>query len=255
MQFSLLGSGSKGNATLVRYRQTTLLIDNGFTLKESEKRLLQLQLAASTIDAILVTHEHGDHIKGVGPLARRYQIPVYMTPGSEALQRTGPLPVVHQLNCHRPFSIKDIEIIPFPVPHDAREACQFVFNSGQHRLGILTDCGHITPHMSQLLNAVDGLILECNHDPELLRTGPYPAALKARVGGTLGHLSNQQAAELLQAIDTQRLQHLVAAHLSEQNNTPQHAIAALSAILGYRPEWLTIAEQSHPLAWRSLQSN
>ncbi len=252
MEFAILGSGSKGNATLVRHQQTTLLIDNGFSLKETELRLHQLGTSGADIDAILVTHEHGDHLKGVGPLARKYALQVYISAGTEQLKRTGTLPRHNTLNCHHPFSIKDIEVIPFPVPHDARETCQFVFNSGAHRLGHLTDVGHITSHIIETLNGVDALVLECNHDPDLLRNGPYPPSLQARVSSNLGHLSNQQSAGLLAKIEHDRLQHLVAAHLSEQNNTPDHVKRELCGTTGCEPEQITIAEQRHPLPWRTI---
>ncbi len=254
MRFALLGSGSRGNATLVESGSTRLLIDCGFSLKETEYRLGRLGLEAADIDAVLVTHEHQDHIGGVGPLARRHRMPVWLTPGtlSVARKRLGEVPRIEPLNCHQAFAVGDIEVHPFPVPHDAREPSQFVFSDGDKRLGLLTDLGHVSAHVEAQLQGLDGLILEANHDPRMLAEGPYPPSLQARVGGGLGHLSNGQAARLLASLEQGRLQHLAAAHLSEKNNHPELAVAALSEALGCEPEWIAVADQAHGLEWRQI---
>lgn len=252
MRFALLGSGSKGNATLVEKGATRLLVDNGFSLKELERRLGRIGVEAGDLSAILVTHEHSDHISGVGPLARKYKIPVWMTPGTWKRQRTGEIPELSLFNCHQDFSIGGIQVHPFPVPHDAREPAQFVFSDGDKRLGVLTDTGMITPHIEVQLNGCDALILECNHDSEMLRSGPYPAALQKRVAGQLGHLSNDQAEAVISAIECSRLQHLVAAHLSEQNNLPQLAREALSRGLDCETQWIALADQNEGLDWREI---
>lgn len=252
MRFASLGSGSKGNATLIRKKSTCLLVDNGFSVKETEMRLARLGLVVEQISAILVTHEHGDHIRGVGPLARKYSIPVWTTRGTASHIGLGQLPVVNYIDVHQPLEVGEIEVQPFPVPHDAREPCQFAFDDGAKRLGVLTDTGSITPHIVDMLSGCDALILECNHDTAMLRNGSYPQSLKARVGGRFGHLSNEQAADLLAQLDTQHLQHLVAAHLSEQNNTPQLACCALSEVMNCEPGWITIAQQDTGLDWRGI---
>ncbi len=254
MRFALLGSGSRGNATVVEHGATRLLIDCGFSLKETEYRLGRLGLQAADIDAVLVTHEHHDHIGGVGPLARRYGMPVWLTPGtlSVARKRLGQLPRLEALNCHQPFAVGDIEITPFPVPHDAREPSQFVFSDGARRLGLLTDLGHISAHVQAQLQGLDALILEANHDLQMLADGPYPPSLQARVGGAHGHLSNGQAGQLLASLEQGRLQHVTAAHLSEKNNLPKLAVAALSEALGCEAEWIAVAEQAHGLDWRQI---
>ena len=252
MHFASLGSGSKGNATLVRDKSTCLLVDNGFSIKETELRMARLGLAVEQLTAILVTHEHGDHIRGVGPLARKYQIPVWTTRGTASHVSLGELPTLHYLDVHQSLEIGDIEVQPYPVPHDAREPCQFAFGDGAKRLGVLTDTGSITPHIVDMLSGCEALILECNHDSEMLRNGPYPEPLKARVGGRFGHLSNQQAADLLQQLNTQRLKHLVAAHLSEQNNTEELACYALSEAMNCELQWITIAHQDDGLDWRAI---
>ena len=255
MRFALLGSGSRGNATLVVKGKTALLIDCGFSARELEARLARLGMEPSALSAIVVTHEHNDHIGGVGVVARKHKLPVWLSHGSYgvAQKRLGELPERHTLNCHQRFAIGELELQPFPVPHDAREPCQFVLGDGDKRLGILTDTGRSTQHIESCLDNCDALILECNHDPKMLAEGPYPPSLQARVGGALGHLSNGQSAELLGRLEVGKLQHLVAAHISEKNNRPELAAAALSETLGCEPEWITLAGQDTGLDWREIQ--
>ena len=256
MRFASLGSGSRGNATLVQHGETCLLVDCGFSARETEQRLARLKLAPEQLTAVLVTHEHGDHISGVGPLARKYRLPVWATGGTVSADRFGDgargSTRVQRICSHTAFAIGDIEVQPFPVPHDAREPCQFVFGNGDRRLGMLTDVGSRTPHIEEQLAACDALILECNHHPDLLANGDYPPALKRRVGGDHGHLSNGQAAEILGRIDTARLTQLVAAHLSEKHNTPALARAALADVLGCAHDWITVADQQTGFEWRDV---
>ena len=254
MRFALLGSGSKGNGTLIEEGETCVLVDCGFTLRETEQRLARLGKSASQLSAIMLTHEHQDHLGGVGPLARKYRIPVWLSGGTAraAAHRLGSLPEIRLLNCHSEFAIDALQVQPFPVPHDAREPCQFVFGNGQHRLGVLTDTGHPTAHIARQLSGCDALILECNHDEAMLADGPYPPRLRARVGGGMGHLSNAQAGQLLSQLDNNGLQHLVAAHLSEQNNRPELAAAVLSAVLSCEADWIGLADQEHGLDWREI---
>ena len=253
MRFASIGSGSRGNGTLVQWRDTTLLVDCGFSAREVEARLARLKVAPQDLDAILVTHEHGDHVSGVGVLARKYNIPVWMTVGTAMQFSGGTLPALQHFHGHDRFEIGDIEVAPFTVPHDAREPCQFVFHNGLHRLALLTDTGSITPHIVEMVDGCDAFLLECNHDPGLLQVGPYPPSLKQRVGGRLGHLSNRQAAELLQQMDVSRLQHIIAMHLSEKNNTVALAREALGGALDCEQDWIGIAEQENGFAWRELR--
>lgn len=252
MRFASLGSGSRGNATLVEVGTTRVLVDCGFSVRETERRLANLGLAAVDVTAILVTHEHSDHISGVAALSRKCGIPVWATLGTWSQHGAGEVAQRGVFNCHETFALGDIEVRPFPVPHDAREPSQFVFSDGAVSLGVLTDTGCVTPHIVQQLSGCDALLLECNHDEDMLANGSYPPALKRRVGGQFGHLSNAQAAALLGAIDCSRFQHVVAAHLSAQNNTPALAGSALSAVLGCSSDWVGIAAQDVGLAWRSL---
>lgn len=254
MRFASLGSGSRGNATLVECGATCIMVDCGFSLKETMTRLTRLGKDAWSLTAIVLTHEHGDHVKGVGWLARRFDLPVWMTAGTLRVikPRVGPLPVIKLFDPHQTFAIGEILIAPFPVPHDALEPSQFVFSDGDFRLGILTDTGRSTPHIETTLSGCHGLILECNHDHEMLWGGPYPQSLKVRIGGEQGHLDNTTAAKILDALDNTVLQHLVAAHLSDTNNTPALARTALSQVLGCASRWVHVADQESGLPWHNL---
>lgn len=234
LRFASLGSGSRGNATLIQSAGTLVLVDCGFPARELARRCELLGVDPARIDAILVTHEHGDHIRGVGAVARRYKLPVWMTHGTARAHDCGELPVLQLFGSHDGgFRIGDLDITPVPVPHDAREPCQFTVGHAGLRFGLATDLGSLTPVVVSALDGVDALLLECNHDPHMLASGPYPPSLQARVGGNYGHLSNQQAADLLARIDHQRLRHLVAAHLSEKNNTPELARRALCSVADF----------------------
>lgn len=252
MRFASLGSGSRGNATLVECGATLVMIDCGFSCRETERRLGRLGRTPDQLSALLVTHEHGDHVRGVPLLARKYGLPVWLTRGTHGMLRDTGLPVVQYFDGHSSVEIGDLCISPFTVPHDAREPCQFVFENGMRRLGLLTDTGRMTPHIIESLDGCDALLLECNHDADMLAGGPYSAALKRRVGGPLGHLSNGQARALLEALDCSRLQHLVAAHLSDNNNRPALARTALGAALDCAEDWIGVADQDAGLDWRSI---
>ncbi|MFA6040526.1 MAG: MBL fold metallo-hydrolase [Methylophilus sp.] len=256
MRFASLGSGSAGNATIVASGHSKVLIDCGFATKEVITRLQRLDVEAEQLTGILVTHEHDDHAKGVFKLAAKFSIPVWLTHGTlKMCERYIPSHTqvqLHVIDSHTPFAIDDIKVQPYPVPHDAREPSQFVLSDGRHKLGILTDAGCTTPHIAQMLSACDALVLECNHDLEMLHNGPYARSLKNRVSGRLGHLDNQTAAALLSQLDNTKLKHIVAAHLSAKNNTPQLAKKALSEVLNCSFDWIAIADQDVGLAWRSL---
>lgn len=252
MRFASLGSGSKGNASLIEVNGSLVLLDCGFTVAQVEARMARLGKTPADLSAILVTHEHGDHIKGVGPLARRYKIPVWMTPGTARYSRLGQLPELCLFNSHEAFNIQDVLVEPFPVPHDAREPAQFVMGDGDKRLGFLTDVGCWTPHIERQLDHCDALVLESNHDSEMLSGGRYPLSLKQRVAGRHGHLSNAQAAELLGRLDHSRLQHLVAAHLSEENNRPELAQQGFAGVVGCEADWIAVADQEQGLDWRDV---
>lgn len=252
MRFALLGSGSQGNATLIEAGGTRLLVDCGFNLRDTEARLAGLGIEAAQLDAVLVTHEHTDHLSGVARLARRHHLPVYLTHGTHAAWNDPKVPAALHFSPHTGFPIGAIQVQPYPVPHDAREPCQYVLSHRGLRLGILSDAGHITAHMRAVLDGCDALLLECNHDPHMLANGPYHRALKARVGGHRGHLANAQSAELLRQLDLSRLQQLVLTHLSETNNSPELALSAVYEALQDRPGWVSCAGQRDGSGWRTL---
>lgn len=252
LRFASLGSGSRGNATLVEYGQTRILIDCGFSLAETERRLYRLGCAPSSLSAILVTHEHSDHASGVGRLSRRYQIPVWLTVGTFQSVTDNKYASHHFINTNSSFSLQDFLITPLVVPHDAREPCQFIISSGAVRLAVLTDLGSFTDALLESLHQIDGLLLECNYEHEQLLYGPYTPVLKNRISGRFGHLANHQATALLKSIDKQRLQQLVGMHLSECNNTPLLAQNALSEGVGAIPEEMQLANQADGFSWRGL---
>ncbi|HSC47246.1 MAG TPA: MBL fold metallo-hydrolase [Gammaproteobacteria bacterium] len=252
MRFASLGSGSRGNATLVQAGRTTVMVDCGFSISETEARLGRLGVTPGELAAILVTHEHSDHASGVGRFAARHGIAVRCTGGTRAACLKLGFEAAEPFDSHEAFEIGDLKIIPVTVPHDAREPVQFLFDAGAHRFGLLTDVGSLTPYIRRMYSGCGALLLECNHDRDMLENGPYPPSLKARVGGPLGHLSNDQAGELLRGLDTQWLQHLVAAHLSEKNNTPELARNALAEAVDCDPDWIQIAAQDSGLDWREI---
>ncbi len=255
MRFASIGSGSAGNCTVVEQQSTRLLLDCGFGIKEVVTRLHGLGLMPEQISGILITHEHDDHAKGAFKLAAKYNIPLWLSHGTlKMCERYLPENLHNQINIidsHASFEIQDLHITPFPVPHDAREPTQFCFFDGQHKLGVLTDAGSSTPYIEQVLTQCDALVLECNHDLNMLENGPYAWTLKKRVGSRLGHLDNASAARLLASLDNSKLKHIVAAHLSAKNNTPNLARLSLSAALNCEPNWVGIADQLTGFSWRS----
>lgn len=253
MRFAYLGSGSKGNAALIAQDDTLVMLDCGLTLPEVEKRMQAFGATPAQLTAIVVTHEHADHMSGVSKLAQEYGLPVWMTRGTYAVWHGRKPADVRLVNSHAPFQIGALTLTPYPVPHDAREPCQYVFsNDSGRRLGVLSDAGRVTPHMTQTLSGCNALLLEFNHDLQMLAEGPYTPRLKKRVGGPYGHLSNEQAAALLGNLDRSALQRLVIAHISQVNNTPDLARAAAVRALGHDPDWLEVAHQERGLAWREL---
>ena len=238
---------------LVEAGSTRLLIDAGFGPREMARRLERLGLTGADVGAVLVTHEHSDHIKGVFTCARRFDWTVLLTHGTLAACRDA-APDVRTvvIDSHESFAVGEIGVQPFPVPHDAREPVQFVLGDGARRLGVLTDAGHVTPHMVAMLQDCDALLLECNHDAGMLARGTYPPYLKRRIGGLWGHLDNAAAAILLARIQGARLRHVVAAHLSAENNSPALAQAVLAAVLGCKADWVGIATQNEGFSWRDF---
>ncbi|KXV16376.1 MBL fold metallo-hydrolase [Caballeronia megalochromosomata] len=257
MRFASLGSGSEGNALLVEASggttTTRVLLDCGFSGKEVERRLARLNCRAEDLDAIVITHEHTDHIGSALTLARRWSIPLYMSWGTaRAIGADEASVELNVLWGDESVAIGDLSVMPYTVPHDAREPLQYVFSDGACRLGVLTDVGVSTPHITNVLSGCDALVLESNHDVGMLAASRYPPSLKARIGGTHGHLNNEAAAAILASLDRSRLRHLVAAHLSQQNNLPHLAQAALAAVLGASAVEVVVATQAEGFDWLTL---
>jgi phosphoribosyl 1,2-cyclic phosphodiesterase len=257
LRFRSLGSGSSGNCTLVEATDAThttrLLVDCGLGVRDLDARLARAGLQVTQIDAIFITHEHSDHIGCAASLVKRHAIPIWMSRGT---YRGIGMP---EFGSHLQFA-QDMDAIacgalqinPFTVPHDAKEPLQLTISDGALKLGILTDLGHSTPHVLEQLQGCDALLLETNHDLDMLGSGPYPAMLKKRVGGDWGHLNNTDSGAIAAAVQHSGLKHLVAAHLSLQNNTPALARAALAAGVGCGVDDILVADAKSGTDWLSL---
>ena len=233
LRFKNLGSGSSGNATLVQasgIRTVRLLVDCGLGFKQLSSRLAQAQRDDQALDAIFITHEHSDHIGCARQFALQHRVPVWMSRGTyEAVGSPDFDGLLNLTADGQTIDLGELQITPFTVPHDAREPLQLTCSDGRFKLGVLTDLGHATAHVLAHLAGCHALLLECNHDPDLLAKSTYPAFLKKRVGGPYGHLSNEAAADIARAIAHPGLVKVVAAHLSAQNNRPALALSALTA--------------------------
>ena len=250
MKFASLGSGSKGNATIIDTENGCLMIDCGFSIKETARRLERVGKSPQDISAILVTHEHSDHWKGVLPFASKFSIDVYATAGCyRAVNVSSSTSKLRKVICsHSEFMINNVHVLPIPVPHDANEPVQYIFSYDQYRLGILTDVGNITPYIVEQYNNCSGLLVEANHDIELLQAGAYPKFLKDRVAGQWGHLNNHQTASLLSAIDQQSIQKLVIGHISESNNNSAKVKQAIEDVF-VSVEKIIYANQNEGFDW------
>ena len=249
-----LGSGSTGNATLVQVREGTrvthLLVDCGLGVRELHKRLGRAGMLAEDLDGIFITHEHGDHVGCVRALAIRERIPVYMSHGTHvAIGEPDFDGLLHVVCDGMSVEIGALQLRPFTVPHDAREPLQLTCTDGATRLGILTDLGRPSDHVLQELAGCATLLLECNHDPVMLETGGYPWPLKRRISGGWGHLANEAAAAIAASLRPAGLKRVVAAHLSEQNNRPELARAALAAAMECEAHEVTVAHPQDGCDW------
>jgi phosphoribosyl 1,2-cyclic phosphodiesterase len=231
--FQILASGSKGNAVLVCSQKTSILLDAGLSAKELTSRLHQTVVKASQLDAVIISHEHTDHVRGLGTLSRRFGLPVYLTQGTldNLPLEIGQLPDIRLFQPGAPFAVGDLRIQPFAISHDAQDPAGFVLEHGGHRLGVCTDLGVVTQLVRTRLQGCQGLIVEANHDPDLLFNGPYPLPLKQRIRSRHGHLSNAESCDLLQSIHHSALQVVLFAHLSEVNNHPELVLKSSRELL------------------------
>jgi phosphoribosyl 1,2-cyclic phosphodiesterase len=233
IEFALLGSGSGGNAFFVRTAHAAVLIDNGLSLKRLTSSLETLGCTPEHLDAVLVTHEHSDHVNGLGVLARRYNLPVYITQDTfHALpEGVGDLPCVKFFTAGDTLQIKDLTAVSFQVCHDACDPVAFSLHAYGLKVGVATDMGHVTHLVRQKLSGSHALVLESNYCPEMLQNGPYSVTLRQRIQGKMGHLSNYQVASLLRDLLHEQLRLVVLAHLSENNNSPERVQRAVQPVL------------------------
>ena len=253
MRFASLGSGSRGNATLISTTQTTLMVDCGFSVRETCKRLEALDTDPASIDALLVTHEHSDHIKGVAPFARRFGMPVWASRGTAQYFHDDDIDI-GVINVHQVFQVGDIKVEPVPVPHDAREPCQFVFSANDLNFGLLTDVGSMTRHIIESYMDCDAMLLEFNHDEAMLSGSVYPPSVRKRIAGDLGHLSNSQSCRILSELLPGKVRLVVAGHLSESNNSRGEVRSKIDSVINGHACRFDIAGQHEPSGWYALDA-
>jgi phosphoribosyl 1,2-cyclic phosphodiesterase len=251
LKVCILGSGSKGNCTYVESPEVRLLVDAGLSAREIVRRLHHIDVEPETLDGILISHEHSDHIHGVGALARRYQLPVYANQATfrKAQRVVGTVEEVRDFFTGTPFSLKDLHIDPFSLPHDADDPVAFRLSWRRRSMAIVTDLGYPSQLVRERIRGCHLLILEANHDDAMLKVGPYPWPLKQRIGGKAGHLSNEQSGDLLRDVLHDELAHVILAHLSETNNVPDLARLTIAEVLGARRTQLSLASQRHVSEW------
>lgn len=249
---SVLGSGSRGNASVVWSGDDAVLVDCGFSPREVERRLRQVGVSMGALRGVLVTHEHGDHIGGASAVARHVGVPVHLTAAARRKSRFGPEVSVEIVHPGRRFSVGRLEVEPFGVPHDTVDTLGYVVGAGPHRVGFATDMGSIRRSVVDRLKSCRAVLLEFNHDERLLWAGDYPQFLKERVAGDRGHLSNRQGAELLSALAGSRVEHVLLGHLSAQNNEVALALGAARQALAAEGAEITVTVASQTTASQVL---
>jgi phosphoribosyl 1,2-cyclic phosphodiesterase len=234
MKITPLASGSAGNSFLVSNSAAAILVDAGLSGKQIRERMTAVGVEPASLSAIVVSHGHVDHVKGVGVLSRKFKLPVWMNERTwtAAKASTGEVHRLEVFETGKTFQIESLRIHPFSVPHDCADPVGFRISSGKGTVGIATDLGAATGLVTNLLSDVRVLVLESNHDPRMLRDGPYPWELKQRIRGRLGHLSNEDSAKLLARIVSDRLEAVVLAHVSDTNNLPELALQSARGPLG-----------------------
>jgi phosphoribosyl 1,2-cyclic phosphodiesterase len=249
----VLGSGSRGNAVFVSDGSTSILVDAGFSAREIDRRMRARGLDPAGLSAILVTHEHTDHVRGIERLVRRHRLPVYLTAGTRRQAAAlNELPEVHGFDCGRDFRIGSLTVRPFSISHDAADPAGFTIGANGSRIGIATDLGQVTALVCEHLRGCRLLIVEANHDPDMLMNGPYPWFLKQRIRSRTGHLANHETGRLLAEVLHAGLERVVLAHLSETNNRPEKALAEMAALFSGASVRIDAASQTVPSALLTL---
>jgi len=249
MRFSVLGSGSKGNALYIESGQTSVLIDAGFSGKEIAKRLAIHNRNLIDLDGLFLTHEHGDHIQGAGVVSRLCNVPVYANEGTYrgSDKKIGKLHKRVEFETGKVVQLKDLEIRSFSISHDTLDPVGFLVSDSNVSLACCTDTGKVSELVANRLRGCDALVLEFNHDPHMLKTGPYPLALQQRVRSSHGHLANEDAASFLKMLLHEKLRYVMLAHLSEKNNTAELALKSASAVITNESKcYLQVAAQEIP---------
>jgi phosphoribosyl 1,2-cyclic phosphodiesterase len=254
LKFSILSSGSAGNSLYIEADGKRILIDAGLSEKKLSQRMALIDRSLSGLDAVFVTHEHSDHIRGVGPLVRKHQLPLYTTEGTynQASATMGKLTGFTPIRAGQPVEFGELVIEPYATPHDAEESVAFVIHYRGLRLGIATDLGRVTPEVVDKLQKMDVLLIESNHDVEMLDAGPYPWVTKRRIKSDVGHLSNEACGEILSSVKHSGLRLVVLMHMSETNNHPDLARLVAQQALGEDAPNMIIAEQNHPTRLMTL---
>jgi phosphoribosyl 1,2-cyclic phosphodiesterase len=257
LRFKSLGSGSAGNGTLIQSQKAGrvfhLMVDCGFSQSHLRQRLALAGIAAHDLSGIFITHEHGDHVGCAVGFALKESIPLWMSEGTyRAIGSPALGALLHIARDGETIELGDLQLRPFTVPHDAREPLQLRCGDGDRELGVLTDLGHTTTHVEQALRECNALLLECNHDADLLAASRYPPMLKRRISGRLGHLENALAGAFARKIHHPRLHTVVAAHLSERNNQPELAAQCLAEALGSKPQDIVVASAAHGTPWLTV---
>lgn len=254
LKFSILSSGSGGNALYIEADGKRILIDAGLSEKKLSQRISHIDRSLSGLDAVFATHEHSDHIKGIGPLLRKHQLQLYTTEGTykRAHQTLGKLPGFNTIRSGQPVEFGELVVEPYSTPHDAEESVAFIIHYKGLRLGLATDLGKVTKDVTDKLQKMDALLIESNHDVEMLDAGPYPWITKRRIKSDVGHLSNEACGELLSSVKHSGLRLVVLMHMSETNNHPELVRLTARQALGEDSPEMIIAEQNHPTPLMAL---
>ena len=242
-----LASGSRGNSIYISDGQTRLLVDAGLSATEIQRRMQAVHLSPEALDGLIVSHEHSDHVQGIGVLSRRFKLPVYLSQATrKAAFRLGKLHACHHFECGAPFKVKTLNVHPFSISHDATDPAGFTIASNGKSIGIATDLGKTTAMVNDHLSGCAMIVLEANHDPTMLEQGPYPWHLKQRIRSRIGHLSNLESKNLLAQIHHRDLKYVILAHLSETNNTAEKAYSEVAAAIAHAKVRVIVAGQHRP---------